>query len=454
MVRSSFRIALNFLIFFSGWIYVAFLKYSPHLDQSDLIYVKNISSPKLDDNDEEKLPSHYDVDTVEFLKPMALNSEYGIKPFFHFTTGHIEFLEGNLKRHPRDNFNENEFRAKELYSVISDGAKSLGVSKSSFLEGFARLQENKGMEYELYFSGTSGTFFRSFGEVEMVKTYNESRDQILHFIMPFSTDNGHEAVLKTLKKFVQNFKNLIKKDNSIWLTISWLSEFDVIANVNNHKMIYDIIRDIVKDGYAELLFTPKTSFTRGKALDFGIKTGKNLQTGQKSRLLFTVDVDIHVEEKFLRTCRHTPVEGKRVFYPVVFSLYNPKLVYDNQGLTKIKAINLENLRKVHKDFGFWRDFGFGMSCVYERDYKAIGGFDLELQGWGLEDVLLYRNFVKSDQFQVIRAPVPTLFHDWHPKECTGVSDQQIKSCYKSKSLTEGNQVMLGAKLFELMEVQP
>merc|ERR1712226_1195984 len=146
--------------------------------------------------------------------------------------------------------------------------------------------------------------------------------------MPFSTDNGHEAVLKTLKKFVENFRNLIKKDNSVWLTISWLSAQDVVSNVYVHKMIYDIIKDIVKDGYAELLFTPKTSFTRGKALDFGIKSGKNKQTGLKSRLIFTVDVDIHIDEKFLNTCRHTPVEGKRVFYPVVFSLYNPKMVYE------------------------------------------------------------------------------------------------------------------------------
>lgn len=451
MVRSTLRVVLNFFLLTSGWVYVVFLKLTENSPKNELIYPDQLN---LEDssNLEHSSIDHVDFENVEILKPMALNSEYGIKPFYHFTTDHIEFLEGNLKRHPRDVFSENEFRAKELFSVIAGGAKALTVDKDSFIEGYARLQEDKGMEYELYFDKASGTFFKGFSEMEKVRVSETIDDQVIHFIMPFSTDNGHEKVITKLSEFVKNFKQLIDADNNVWLTISWLSEKNVVKNVELHKKIYAIIKELVDDGYAELLFTPNTSFTRGKALDFGIKTGKNKQATQNSsRLLFMVDVDIYIQSNFLHSCRNTPIEGKRVFYPVVFSLYNPRLVYDNQGFPKLKIFNFEKLRKIHKDFGFWRDFGFGMSCQFETDYKMIGGFDLDLKGWGLEDVLLYRNYVQNNMFQVIRSPVPSLFHDWHPKVCTGVSDNQMKSCLKSKALTEGNQVMLGMQLFEHMQ---
>jgi len=45
-----------------------------------------------------------------------------------------------------------------------------------------------------------------------------------------------------------------------------------------------------------------------------------------------------------------------------------------------------------------------------------GGFDLSINGWGMEDVLLYRKYAQSNKF-VVRTPVNSLFHHWHPKHC-------------------------------------
>jgi len=81
-------------------------------------------------------------------------------------------------------------------------------------------------------------------------------------------------------------------------------------------------------------------------------------------------------------------------------------------------------------------------------YTKIGGFDLSLHGWGLEDVLLYRKYASSSSFSINRAPVPSLFHDWHEKHCEkDVEAGQVKSCVKSKSVNEGSQVQLGELLF-------
>lgn len=114
---------------------------------------------------------------------------------------------------------------------------------------------------------------------------------------------------------------------------------------------------------------------------------------------------------------------------VVFSEYNPGFV-PTEGLSEIVD---DTNRSIDDDAGAWRLFGYGIASIYRSDFDAIGGFNVSIKGWGLEDVDLFERALNSSLY-VVRAADPALRHIYHPVACSAhLSLEQYRMCLGSKA---------------------
>ncbi|XP_028318325.1 chondroitin sulfate N-acetylgalactosaminyltransferase 1 [Gouania willdenowi] len=409
------------------------------------------------------LKSHQ-ADLQEFLRSQLskaevtagsrLPSEYAVVPFESFTLQRVYQLEMGLTRHPEEkpvrkdkrdelvDVLENALHILNAPSSLQDGksaARKPRTSKiytpSDFVEGITRTEKDKGTLYDLTFRGESShefrrlVLFRPFGPLMKVKNERVDTSNVaINIILPLSRR------IDKFKQFMHNFREVcVRQDGRVHLTVVYFGK-EQMSEV--HSTLENTSREVNFKNYTLLQLDEE--FSRGRGLDVGARAWKGGNV-----LLFFCDVDIFFTADFLNTCRLNTQPGKKVFYPVLFSQYNPSLIYG--GPDHIPPVEQQLIIK--KDTGFWRDFGFGMTCQYRTDFINIGGFDIDIKGWGGEDVHLYRKYLHSNLL-VVRAPSRGLFHLWHEKQCVDeLPPDQYRMCMQSKAMNEASHGQLGMLFF-------
>lgn len=385
------------------------------------------------------------VDKAEVHAGVKLATEYAAVPFDSFTLQKVYQLETGLTRHPEEKPVRKDKR-DELVEAIESALETLNspaesspnqrpYTASDFIEGIYRTEKDKGTLYELTFKGDHKhefrrlVLFRPFGPIVKVKKEKlNMANMLINVIVPLAKR------VDKFRQFMQNFRETcIQQDGRIHLTVVYFGK----EEMNEVKGILENTSKAAN--FRNFTFIQLNGeFSRGKGLDVGARFWKGSNV-----LLFFCDVDIYFTSEFLNTCRLNTQPGKKVFYPVLFSQYNPGIIYSHHDAVP----PLEQQLVIKKETGFWRDFGFGMTCQYRSDFINIGGFDLDIKGWGGEDVHLYRKYLHSNLI-VVRTPVRGLFHLWHEKRCLDeLTPEQYKMCMQSKAMNEASHGQLGMLVF-------
>lgn len=274
----------------------------------------------------------------------------------------------------------------------------------------------------LSFLSNSLKFLSPFQVYESTVEMWEQSQRKVNILVPLS------GRYDTFVRFMENFEKvcLIPKQN-VKLSII-LVDGEISQSGGRHvQLIKDYHRKYPK---ADLAVIPMTgNFSRGLALELGSAQLDN------NTLLFFCDVDLIFNGEALQRCRDNTIQGKQVYFPVVFSQYNPKIVYPEKTPRESKFV-------LTKKSGFWRDYGFGITCVFKSDLLKAGGFDTSILGWGLEDVDLFTKVINSG-LKVLRSQEPGIVHVYHPVHCNSSLEQkQFKMCIGSKASTFASTMQL------------
>ena len=378
----------------------------------------------------------------ESIRMLNINqkSEFEVIPFTAFSKDRLYQLESGMINKPevapmgnkKEEFLNITHKALEILNKDNIGL----YRHNDLVQGYYRIDRMVGTQYELFYKsrGKNNVFehvqiFRPFAPLQkvQVQSYDKSKEWI-NLIVPLS--GRVETFVQFMEMFVEQCINI---DSRVFLTIVYFGE-------EGKEEVKRILKSTAEQhNYDHYKFIERSdSFSRGVGLLAGAEAWIDGNV-----LLFFCDVDVTFQPGFLDRCRLNTTPGIKVYYPIVFSLYNPSIVYSD----KDEVPSWKEQQVLKRDSGFWRTFGFGMTCMYRADFLFMRGFDVKIQGWGMEDVKLYRKFSQSN-LNIIRAPDPGIFHMWHEKSCDPhLPLAQYNMCLGSKALGEASHVQLGMLAF-------
>ncbi|TKR93598.1 hypothetical protein L596_008020 [Steinernema carpocapsae] len=225
---------------------------------------------------------------------------------------------------------------------------------------------------------------------------------------------------ETFRRFANNLMTVTSKNQeSVSLVVVLYDSGSTSEDEMVHKTI-DLIRQQSKIGVM-VKEMGKQNFSRGVALTRGA------ELLSADSLMFFSDVDMLFTADTLDRIRLNTVKGAQVYFPIVFSEFSPESWSELDRL-ETNAFHYGRRR------GYFRHFGFGLVAIYKEDLSAVGGFDSNIQGWGMEDVDLFEKVVKAPALRIIRAPDPGLVHIYHPIHCgSEMPAPQLKMCLGSKA---------------------
>src|SRR6218665_586710 len=248
---------------------------------------------------------------------------------------------------------------------------------------------------------------------------------------------------KTFLQFMHNFEDVCLKKNENVSLIVMLFRSDQDDRSEETISYVHTLQEKYPDFKLKVVSMQGT-FSRGAALQRGSAMCK------ENDLLFFIDVDMYVHPGTLQRIRLNTLQGKSLYYPIVFSQYDPQLVCekDNSSVCSPRPTPFA----FDSQSGSWRLFGYGIASMFNSDFRRVGGFDLDIKGWGKEDVGLAEKFIAFNM-SVFRSADVGLVHIFHSKMCDpNLDPAQYQMCLGSKAASYASTEKLANFVYKTLEI--
>ncbi|KAL9954156.1 hypothetical protein ACROYT_G041657 [Oculina patagonica] len=360
-----------------------------------------------------------------FTGSKSISTDTGLEPPHRAVKNEINILLEKTKELVNEEARKNQNIKKLKVQKLKHGYRRIhplyGVQQIVEVLVNGKIQRNNPYgETKIYYTSQRRRLYtqQPFGNLVYKTEPVDSMPPYVHFIVPLAER------LETFRRFMKNFELVcLKTLQRVKLVVAYSSH---VSSSHEHKVIMKEYQD--KYPEAVLIWLDVAgNFSRGIALS--LAADKFDQTA----LLFLCDVDLIFNSEFIDRCRMNTALGKRVYFPIMFSQFDPDLTYKN----KIKP---DTHFTINKDAGIWRWYSYGPACIYHQDLDSVGGFDTSIKGWGLEDVDLYEKFANHIDIEVFRAADPGLIHIYHRVNCDpNLPARQLFMCQGSKASGRASQ---------------
>ncbi|KAF0303273.1 Chondroitin sulfate N-acetylgalactosaminyltransferase 1 [Amphibalanus amphitrite] len=412
-----------------------------------------------------KLPEVVELAATEAENNTRYDVPPGVEPYpwhyFEMSKGRKMVIEPGAeetRRGPRRGPELDELSAVFNISLaeLQQRTGNMNYSSADTLGGRYRLLPGAAVQYELYF-GSRGDSRSGFHTVRVtrplqplrVEYYGLGGHELVNVLLPYYSR------LETLRQFVGRFAALVEAGEEAVLTVIRYTDGFPSMDAEQQRRDAEGAAEVVRQANSRLaacgaaprvrLIERTGTFSRGLAL----MEGARAWDGDEDVILFLCDVDMVFGSEFLQRCRANTAPARQAYFPIVFSTYNPAIVYSVQNKPVVPILtSYEQGTVIKQEMGAWTTFGFGMSCQYRSDFQRLSGQFLNITGWGLEDVKLYQRFQKSD-VEIVRMTDPDLVHIYHKKECNKREvGKRFNSCLRSKAVKESSQLGWGLWVYK------
>ncbi|XP_013140616.1 PREDICTED: chondroitin sulfate synthase 1 [Papilio polytes] len=203
-------------------------------------------------------------------------------------------------------------------------------------------------------------------------------DRRINFIMPLS---GRQ---ETFGRFMKNYEDIVLKTDQVvsLIIVLYLDSKNPVDYVNAQSLVKYYTDMYSKD--IRIIQMGSTTFSRGAALTEGLKLC------QDDDLIFFIDVDMMFNHLSLRRIRINTIKYTQVYFPIVFSEFNPDVVNgedynkfkdeiliadddigkfveeeeEEEPKTERELADLKYSTEINDDNGYFRQYGFGILGLF------------------------------------------------------------------------------------------